>query len=503
MIYVETIGKIRRRHFVQGESISQLARDFHLTRKTVRKLLKNSDPAPRYVRRHQPQPKLGAFQGLLEAWLKTDSQRPKRERRTAKRLFEGLQREGYAGAYDSVQRFVKHWQAERRPALTQAFVPLSFLPGAKYQFDWSHEVVVLGGVVQPVKVAQFRLCYSRQMFVMAFPRETQEMVFAAHNRAFAFFGGVPLAGIYDNPKPIVTTIFTGKERVFNRRFLALMNHYLVEPIACTPAAGWEKGQVENQVGNVREWLFTPRLTFADFTELNAWLEQRCRELAQRFHPEQSERRIAEVLEEERPLLRPFTAAFDGYVEQTVRVSSTCLVAYDRNRYSVPAAYAGKTVSLRADADRICVVAEDRVVAEHPRQFGRGHFVFDPWHYLPVLERKPGALRDGAPFQQWDLPAPVRQVLELLLKQKGGDKAFVELLLLTRPYGLEPLEVACELALEQGLATPPVILNHLHRLMAPLPPARLETPERLRLNQEPQADCDRYDQLRRREAVHVG
>ena len=252
MIYVETLGKIRRRYFVNGETISQIARDFRLTRKTVRKLIKSTDPAPKYVRQHQPQPKLGAFQTVLEDWLKTDSQRPRRERRTAQRLYEGLQREGYTGAYDSVQRFVKHWKAERRPSLTQAFVPLSFLPGAKYQFDWSHEVVVLGGVVQTIKVAHFRLCYSRRMFVAAFPRETQEMIFEAHNRAFTGFGGVPLAGIYDNPKPIVTTVFTGKEREFNRRFLALMNHYRVEPIACTPASGWEKGQVENQVGNVRD-----------------------------------------------------------------------------------------------------------------------------------------------------------------------------------------------------------------------------------------------------------
>jgi hypothetical protein len=257
----------------------------------------------------------------------------------------------------------------------------------------------LGGVVQTVKVAHFRLCYSRRMFLAAFPRETQEMVFEAHNRAFAHFGGVPLAGVYDNPKPIVTTVFTGKETEFNRRFLALMNHYLIEPIACTPASGWEKGQVENQVGNVREWLFTPRLEFADFAELNAWLEQRCQVLAQRFHPEQSDRRIAEVFEEERPLLRPFTAAFDGYFEQAMRVSPTCLVDYDRNRYSVPAKHAGKTASLRAYADRIRAVAEDRAVAEPPRNFGLGQLVFDPWHYLPVLERKPGALRDGAPFRQ--------------------------------------------------------------------------------------------------------
>jgi len=191
------------------------------------------------------------------------------------------------------------------------------------------------------------------------------MVFEAHNRAFAGFGGVPLAGVCDNPKPIVTTVFAGKEREFNRRFRALTNRYLVEPIACAPASGWEKGQVENQAGNVREWLFTPRLSFAGFAELNAWLEQRRRELAGRFHPEQGGRRIAEVFEEERPLLRPFTAAFGGHFEQTVRASSTCPVAYDRDRYCVPAEHAGKTVSLRAYADRIVVVAEGRAVAEHP------------------------------------------------------------------------------------------------------------------------------------------
>jgi transposase len=242
VIYVETLGKIRRRYFVNGESISQIARDFHLTRKTVRKLIKSTELNPKYVRRHQPQPKLGAFQALLEEWLKIDSQRPRRERRTAQRLYEGLQCEGYAGAYDSVQRFVKRWKAERRPSLTQAFVPLSFEPGAKYQFDWSHEGVVLAGVAQTVKVAHFRLCYSRRMFVMAFPRETQEMIFEAHNRAFAAFGGVPLAGIYDNPKPIVTTVFSGKEREFNRRFWALMNHYLVNSSPVRPPRGGKKAK---------------------------------------------------------------------------------------------------------------------------------------------------------------------------------------------------------------------------------------------------------------------
>lgn len=499
---METLGKLRRRHLVKGESISAIARDTQLSRNTVRKYVVAELSEPRYPRKQQPFPQLGPFRETLTAWLERASQRPVRERRTAKRLFEALQQEGYGGGYDSVRRFVKRWKQTPRPAVTQAFVPLAFAPGATYQFDWSHEVVELGGVLQTVKVAHFRLCYSRRPFVVAYPRETQEMVFDAHNRAFAAWGGVPSAGIYDNPKTVVDAILVGKDRQFNRRFLALMNHYLIEPIACTPAAGWEKGQVENQVGPLREWLFTPRLKFAHFDAWNAWLARRCQELEHRAHPDQQDRTIGQLFEEERTPLRPFTAAFDGYVEHTLRVSSTCLVHYDRNRYSVPAAYAGKLVSLRAYAGCIQIVAEEQLLAEHPRCFGRGQARFNPWHYLPVLERKPGALRDGAPFQQWAWPDAIRRVQARLMPQPRGDKACVELLLAGRQHGLESLEVACALALEQGTVTAAVILNHLHRLLSPRLPEPLPIPERLRLTLEPVADCARYDRLRPTEVSYA-
>lgn len=208
----------------------------------------------------------------MAQWLERESHFPRRQRRTARRLFEGLQVEGYQGSYGPVQRFVKRWKAQRssHPAITQAFVPLAFPPGETCQFDWSHEEVEWGGVVQTIKVAHFRLSDSRQMFVVAYPRETQERVFDAHVRAFACFGGAPLRVVYDHLKTVVDAILTGKDRQFNRRFLTLANHDLFEPVAGTPESGWEKGQVENPVGNVREWRFTPRLTFTDFTALNAW-----------------------------------------------------------------------------------------------------------------------------------------------------------------------------------------------------------------------------------------
>ena len=421
---------------------------------------------------------------------------PKAQRRTARRLFEGLQIEGYRGAYDSVQRFVRRWKAAKSgPALTQAFVPPAFAPGEVCQFDWSHEHVELAGVMQTIKVAHFRLTFSRQMFVVAYPRETQEMVFDAHNRAFFFFAGVPVLMVYDNLKAVVDTIFTGKERLFNRRFMTLANPYLFEPVACTPASGWEKGQVENQVGNIREWLFTPLARFASFEALNDWLATRCRERAQRKHPVTPEHSIAACFATEQIALRKITAPFDGYVEHMVRVSSTCLVMLDRNRYSVPAAFAGRAVSVRGAATQVRIVADGALIAEHARRFGRDQLICDPWHYLPILERKRGALRNGVPFRDWDLPTSIQLVRDRILKQPKGDRAFVELLMMAREVGLEVLEVACELAMDGGVVSAPVVMNEMRRLIAPAQSVVLNVPDMLKLQIEPLADCGRYDHLR--------
>jgi transposase len=507
VLSMEFIAEIRRRHFVSGESISSIARSLKLSRPTVRKALK-TEAEPNYQRQHQPTPKLGEFQAQLIAWLELDAKLPKRQRRTAQRLFECLQVEGYQGSYGPVQRFVLSWkqQAGHRPAMTQVFVPLAFPAGETCQFDWSHEVVVLGGVSQTIKVAHFRLTYSRQMFVAAYPRETQEMVLDAHVRAFAFFGGVPKRMVYDNLKTVVDAIFVGKERRFNRRFLTLANHYLFEPVACTPESGWEKGQVENQVGNIREWLFTPTPKFQDFAALNAWLATRCLELAGRRHPQQTARTIAECFAEEQPLLKAVTADFDGYVEKTLRVSSTCLIRVDHNRYSVPAEWANRVVSVRVTADWLRIVADHQIIAEHPRRLGRDQLIFDPWHYLPVLEKKPGALRHGAPFQQWDLPVSIRVVRDRILKQDKGDRAFVELLLMARALGdggLDTLEIACDLTLQTGVVAAAVVLNEMRRLTETTRPKalkdiKLSMPT---LQLEPVADCSRYDRLRSLQHEH--
>jgi transposase len=207
---VETVGKIRRRHFVKGESISKIARETGLSRNTVKRYLRNAVLEPRYSRRlQQPQPKLGEFVAQLEELLAADEKRASRERRTAQRLFEALKQTGYTGAYDSVRRFVKAWQRDRArgsASSSSVFIPLYFAPGEAYQFDWSHEVVDLGGVAQAVKVAHVKLCHSRVFLAIAYPLESQEMLFDAHARACRLFTGVPRRGSYDNMKTAVDLV---------------------------------------------------------------------------------------------------------------------------------------------------------------------------------------------------------------------------------------------------------------------------------------------------------
>ena len=264
-------------------------------------------------------------------------------------------------------------------------MPLSFAPGEAYQFDWSHEIVLLNGVTVTVKAAHVRLCHSRMLFVRAYPRETQEMVFDAHDRAFALFKGACQRGIYDNMKTAVETIFVGKDRLYNRRFLQMCSHYLVEPVACTPASGWEKGQVENQVGLVRERFFTPRLRFKNLDELNAWLLDKCIAYAKAHrHPELTDQTIWEVFEAERPKLVPYAGRFDGFHSVPASVSKTCLVRFDNNKYSVAASAVGRPVEVHAYADRIVIRQDGRIVAEHPRSFSRGDYALRP------LALRPGA-----------------------------------------------------------------------------------------------------------------
>jgi transposase len=497
MLTVETIGRIRCEHFIKGKTIREISRDLKVSPNTVRRVLRSGETSFEYEREVQPRPKLGRWTTELDELLEGNATKPFREQLTLIRIFEELRGRGYDGGYDAVRRYARRWAKERGQSTAAAYVPLSFAPGEAYQFDWSHEVVLLSGVTVIVKAAHVRLCHSRMMFVRVYPRETQEMVFDAHDRAFALFKGACGRGIYDNMKTAVETIFVGKQRLYNRRFLQMCSHYLVDPVACTPASGWEKGQVENQVGLVRERFFTPRLRFKNLDELNAWLLDKCIAYAKaHHHPELTEQTIWEVFEAERPKLVPYAGRFDGFHAVPASVSKTCLVRFDNNKYSVAASAVGRPVEVHAYADRIVIRQDGRIVAEHPRSFGRGDTVYDPWHYVPVLARKPGALRNGAPFKDWVLPAAMERVRRKLAGADDGNRQMVDILTTVLTDGLPAVEAACAEAIAQGVHSADVVLNILARQRDPGPPATILTPASLTLRHAPIADCARYDNLRR-------
>ncbi len=496
MLIVETIAKIRRYYFVEGKSIKKITKDLNLSRNTVRKVIRSGKTRHVYSRGTQPQPRLGPYFDILKQYLTEDWKQPKKRRITAMRLHELLREQGYEGAYDSVQRYVRRWRQDKGKVKSGVFIPLHFSPGDAYQFDWSHETVILNGEIKKIKAAHFRLCHSRKFFVVAYFRESQEMVLDSHNRAFKYFEGTCKRGIYDNMSTAVTSILKGKEREYNKRFLQMCSHYLVKPVACTPGAGWEKGQIEKQVQDVRNWIFTPRLRFASLEKLNQWLYNRCLEICQtRKHTIYKIKTIQEVYEEEQKYLIPVKVQFEGYVEQECRVSSTSLIRYDRNHYSVPCNIAGKTATVRAKADQILIINNGKQIANHQRSFERGKTIYNPWHYLDILSRKPGALRNGAPFMDWQLPSGIKRVQSRLIRIPGGDRQCVDILFAARLHGVELTNKVCLQALSQGIIQSEVILNFLARELDGPEIEPITPPSHLQLEHEPISDCSRYDHLR--------
>ncbi len=490
---METIRKIRLA-LSKGMGIREAARKFNKARKTIRKIARSEETSFSYQRKEQRYPALDGYIKALERLLEAEAALVPSKRRTVLALYEELQGQGYQGSYSSVRRYASKWKGERT-SLADVYIPLTFGKGEAFQFDWSSEEVAIGGDVVRVGVAHFRLCHSRMSFLVAYPLQRMEMLLDSHVRAHDFFGGLCGRGIYDNLKSVVTKIGKGKEREFNARFLECSSHYLFDIEACTPAAGWEKGQVERQVQNMRKRIFTPRLCFSSFDDLNAHLRSCVIAYAKVTpHPEMREKSIYAAFEEERDFLVKTGLAFDACMPQEVRVSPQCLVVFDRNRYSVPCAYANKNVQRRVYAGQIRFYADGHLIAEHPRAFGRDKTLCDPLHYLPVLERKPGALRNGRPFRDWTLAPGLQSLREVLEGVKGGDRQLAGVLSAIPQYGEEAVNVACELALEAGLTSKDAVLNILCRTTEEAPARDIAPPAHLRLAHPPQANCAGYERL---------
>ena len=504
------LSVIRRWHFRQQVPIREIERRTGLSRNTIRKYLRADTVEPTFKVPDRPS-KLDRFAEKLSAWLRIEAGKSRKERRTAKQMHADLVVLGYDGSYNRVAAFVRAWKADRqRDAQTSGrgtFVPLIFQPGEAFQFDWSEDWALIAGKQTKLQAAHTKLSHSKAFIVRAYPLQTHEMLFDAMTQAFRVLGGVPQRGIFDNMKTAVDRIGTGKARQVNARFAAMASHYLFEPEFCNPASGWEKGQVEKNVQDARRRLWRSMPGFPDIDALNAWLEVQCIGQWSQIQHGVLPGTVADVHAAEVASLMPLGRPFDGFVEHSKRVSPTCLVTFERNRYSVPASFANHPVSLRVYPERIVIAAEGLILCEHGRIIMRSHdqpgrTVYDWRHYLAVIQRKPGALRNGAPFAE--MPDGFRQLQSYLLKRPGGDREMTEILALVLQHDEQAVLCAVELALEVGVPTKTHILNILHRLTdgkAP-PVSPIDAPQALRLKREPVANVGRYDDLRDREMRHA-
>jgi transposase len=407
---------------------------FGLHRDTIRKMLQFSVP-PGYRRNKPPQkPKLGPFTGVIDAILKSDESGPRKQRHTAKRIFERLREEyGFTGSYTIVKDYVRLKRLRSR----EMFVPLSHPPGHG-QADFGEAVAVIGGIEREVHFFCVDLPHSDDMFVRAYPAETTEAFLDGHNAAFAHFGGVVQSMLYDNTKLAVARIVEDGGRVFTRRFDALLSHYLFEPRFGRPGKGNDKGKVEGLVGYARRNFFVPLPRFDSFHSLNVWLEEQCikrRDKRLRGHKES----IGERFEPDRGAFLPLPPfPHDACDQVATRVSSLSLVRYKNNDYSVPVAYGHREVKVRAYVHEVVISCGSEEIARHERSYDKEDFIYNPIHYLPLLERKTGALDQAAPLQGWALPqefATLRRLMESRMG-KRGKREYVQVLRLLETFRLE-------------------------------------------------------------------
>jgi len=441
---VELYARVRRAVLVEGMSRRTAAQEFGLARKTVSKMLEYSAP-PGY-QRQQPvrRPKLGPWQGTIDTILEDDKQRPRKQHHTAKRIFERLRAEhGYTGGHTIVKDYVR----EKKLGGQEMFVPVTHAPG-EAQADFGEALAMIAGIEQKAHFMAFDLPHSDDCFVQAFPAETAEAFLEAHVRSFEYFGGVPTRILYDNTTLAVARILGDGQRKKTRAFSELQSHYLFAEKFGRPAKGNDKGKVENLVGYTRRNFMVPIPRAANWEDLNTQLTVDCRvRRAQRLrgHTET----IGERFERDRAALLPLPLArFEACDKTTARVNSISLARYRANDYSVPTEYGHRQVLVKAYVHRIVIVCGSEVIAEHMRSYEREATVYNPLHYLALLEHKSRALDQAAPLSGWQLPecfAQLRRLLEARLR-KHAAREYIQVLRLVEHFPLAEVTAAVEQAL---------------------------------------------------------
>jgi len=452
-------SEIRERVLVDGESRRQIIRETGLHWDTLKKILTHGEPPGYRQRKPRPKTKLGPYLKRVEQILKADQAMPRKQRHTAKRLWERLRADGFTGGYTVVKDLVRQLTQRQQ----EVFVPLVHRPG-EAQVDFGQALIKLNGQLRKVAFFVLALPYSDAVYVQAFERECTETFWEGHVRAFEFFGGVPRRITYDNTKVAVSQILQqGKERRLTRGFLQLKSHYLFKHHFCRVARGNEKGVVEGLVKYTRLNCFVPVPQVSDWQQLNADLEQRCRaELDRRLRGQKGSK--AQLLAEDQQAFLPLPVTpFEACRKFSTTASSLSLVRFDGNDYSVPVAWAHHPIVVKGYCDEVVLCAEGNEVARHARLWTDEQVCFEPLHYLALLERKPGALDHARPLQGWTLPKGFALLRRRLEAERDGEgtREYIKILRLLEQHPLIQLRQAVERGLAAGAITRDVIAQFLY------------------------------------------
>jgi transposase len=488
---------VRRAVLVEGISKRQACRRFGIHWDTLQRILQHPSP-PEYQRiTKADRPVVGPWMGRLRELLEANRNQPRKQRYTVKRMWEVLCGEGFPGGYTTVKDAVR---LLRKAAPKEVFMPLTQPPG-QAQVDFGYALARIDRRLTKVAFFVMTMVHSDAMFVMAFPRECTEAFGQAHVAAFAFFGLVPRRITYDNTKVAVAQILGAHERKLTAAFGRLVGHYLFEPHFCRVRRANEKGVVEGSVKYSRLNFFVPVPHVHDFAELNRHLRACClSDMARRLR--------GKTLSKEQLLAEDKVAAlavpndrFDPRRQVSTTATSESLVRFDTNDYSVPVAYGHRPVVLKASVDTVCIYHAGRQIARHVRSWERQRQVFDPIHYLALLERKPGSLDHARPLAGWDLPeefALLRRRLEA--RRADGTKEYIRVLLLLREYPLQRVAIAVRHAVRWTAPTADAIKQLLIPVDRPeLRTFRLDGREHLAGVRVAATDLRAYGQLR--EAAH--
>ena len=472
LLPVEERERIRRAYHVERKSIRHIARETGHCRDAIRRAI-GDGPAETSVPQYpesRPSPVFGPFQSRIDALLRQNDQLPQKQRYTSHKMFETLQAEGYQGSESRIRQYNAQWKQAHKPP--EVFLPLEFEPGQDAQCDWGEATAVLFGVRQTVQVFVLRLCFSRKTFVMTFPTQRQGSFLYGHVQAFNYFGGIPWRISYDNLATAVKLAMDkGRKRTENRTFVAFRSHYLFESHFCTPRAGWEKGQVEHGVGFSRRNFMVPIPEAHSFEELNQLLLERCLQDDQRRVNRQT-MTIGQAWEQERAYLRPLPSfEYDCSEMVTVRLTPYSQATFETNRYSVPVGKARREVTVKAYPFHVDIFDKGTLLARHRRSYQKEQDIFDPLHYLSLLEQRPGAFEYAKPMKQWrkDWPESYQRMLHNL-KEKWpegrGVQEFVRILQLHQEYPAPLLEQAIDQALSYGCVHLDGVVHCLHQLTEP-------------------------------------